>query len=295
MNDETTTSDKQERDVNSSSSNLKLRIKDYAIEAAKSTTTHGIDRFALTKRPFLKVFWAILFLSSTAACAFFIANNVLSYLQYDVVTQIEIVYEEPQLFPTVSFCTANIINSPAKIEFARKVFAQNGINNPLQNIEKFGEQLGINISLSQVNLLGRFLIGANFYGLNMSAEEIKNLTTSYDEFILDCSFNFQPCNSSMFESYFSINYGSCFKFNYAHMKPGPFYTYRTGAFNSLRVELFTPDLTDPYSFATTSGVYVIVQNASETTLNSVGVAAQTATETNIQVIKLNKNIDFRNL
>lgn len=48
--------------------------------------------------------WIILFVASSVLSFYLICNNILDYLNFDVVTGINVVYEYPSLFPTISIC-----------------------------------------------------------------------------------------------------------------------------------------------------------------------------------------------
>ena len=250
-------------------------IKSYIIEAITSSTIHGIDKIYKPRRTFLKVLWIIFFIASTAACAFFIANSIMTYFQFEVVTKVQVIYEVPQLFPTVAICSANILSNDEMVEFGKKILEKNGLPDPFRDTSA----LGMNMTLVEVNVLIKFIV-ASYLKIQ---PDIKNMSTKFDELFMSCTFNLQPCNESMFEWYFDINYGSCFRFNHKNVQPKQLYSYRAGTLNALKVELFVPLLTDPYSFSVGTGGYVVIQNASETLIGDRGIGVAVGTETLIQV------------
>ena len=255
-----------------------IGIKLYILEAITSSTIHGIDKIFKPRRTFLKIFWLIFFIVSTAACAYFIANSIMTYLRFEVVTKVQVIYEVPQLFPTVAICSSNIINNNKMIEFGKKILKQNGLPDPFRDTSVFG----FNLTLAQVNLLIKYMVASSL----KSQEDIKSMSIKYNDLFMSCTFNLQPCNESMFEWYYDIIFGSCFKFNYKNIQPRQLYTFRAGSLNSLKVELFAPVPTDPYSFAIGTGAYVVIQNASETSIGQRGIGAAVGTETLIQVINI---------
>ena len=174
----------------------KTAIKSYILEAISSSTIHGIEKIFKPRRTFLKVLWVTFFMASTAACGFFIANSIISYLGYEVVTKVQIIYEVPQLFPTVAICSSNVLNNNETIEFGKKILEKNGLSDPFSNTSA----LGLNLTLAQVNLLMRFLIAGNL----QIQQDIQNMSIKYDELFMSCTFNLQPCDGSMFEWYFDI-------------------------------------------------------------------------------------------
>jgi hypothetical protein len=48
--------------------------------------------------------WLLIFLASSAATFWIIILSITKYLDYEVVSQIEVVYEKPTQFPTVTIC-----------------------------------------------------------------------------------------------------------------------------------------------------------------------------------------------
>jgi hypothetical protein len=250
-------------------------IKSYIIEAITSSTIHGIDKIYKPRRTFLKVLWIIFFMASTAACAYFIANSIITYFQFEVVTKVQVIYEVPQLFPTVAICNSNILSNDEMIEFGKKILEQNGLPDPFRDTSA----LGMNMTLIEVNVMIKFMV-ASYLKIQ---PDIKNMSTKFDELFMSCTFNLQTCDESMFEWYFDINYGSCFRFNHKNVQPKQLYSYRAGTLNALKVELFVPLLTDPYSFSVGTGGYVVIQNASETLIGDRGIGVAVGTETLIQV------------
>lgn len=261
----------------------KGKIKAYVTESILTSTTHGIDRIIRTNRVSLKIIWLTFFAASTAACGYFIARNIIDYLKYEVVTKIEVIYEVPQLFPTVSVCNANILSTNSSVEFSKHVFDSLDVSNPFSNTAQF---IGFNMTPAQISLLMKYVVISNFQSPNITKADLKQYGVTYEDFFLSCTFNLKACDTSIFEWYFDIKFGSCFRFNYQGMSPGPLYSYRPSDFNGLRVELYIPDITDVYSFSSDTGAYVIINNASVTSNSLVGVRAEVGAQTNIQVIIL---------
>lgn len=84
----------------------------------------------------------------------------------------------------------------------------------------------------------------------------------------------------MFDWYFDIEFGSCFRFNSNNSQ---LYSYRAGTLNSLKIELYIAPITEPYAFTSDYGAYVSIQNSSDSRVSSNGIKIQVGTETAIQV------------
>lgn len=256
------------------------RIKEYAIEMAESSTTHAIDRMVKTDRTLLRVLWILFFVASTGACGYFIANTIMDYLEYDVVTKIQAIYEVPQIFPSVSVCNLNIFNNNQSLEFAKNALTSAGLTGSLLDSDEY---LGFNMTPILTTMLVRYLLAAGFRNPNLTESDLQYYGIKYEDFVLSCTFNLLPCNSSMFKWSFDIRYGSCFKFNAIGTNKSLLYTYRPESFNGLRLELYIAPIQSPYALSSEYGAVVVVQNASETRIDYKGVKTKPGTETSIRV------------
>ncbi len=71
------------------------------------STVHGLSHMFQTERVMIRLMWIILFLSSVGFTAYLLYGQVLDYFNYSVVTSINIIYESPTLFPTITFYNLN--------------------------------------------------------------------------------------------------------------------------------------------------------------------------------------------
>lgn len=76
-------------------------------ELILSSSFHGFVKIVKTKHIFLKVIWGFFVLISIMSCSYLIIKNILYYLDYNVVTNINVIYEIPTQFPSVSLCQQN--------------------------------------------------------------------------------------------------------------------------------------------------------------------------------------------
>lgn len=87
------------------------KIKTNLTELILSSTSHGIPSVFRTERTFFKIMWFIFFLVSLAIGIWTIVNSLLDFLNFDVVTQVDVIYEIPTLFPTVTFYNLKTLKS----------------------------------------------------------------------------------------------------------------------------------------------------------------------------------------
>jgi hypothetical protein len=87
-----------------SSMSLKQRLKKKCVKALSCSTFHGVPRIIASETIFQKLFWATIILAMYAYFSLNIVNNVLEFLKYPVVTNINTVYEKEPAFPAVAIC-----------------------------------------------------------------------------------------------------------------------------------------------------------------------------------------------
>ena len=74
------------------------------IDLLSESTVYGLSQFFLRKQIFFKLFWLVFLLTGSIVSVYFIWDSINAYLDYEVITKIESKYEQPMLFPTISFC-----------------------------------------------------------------------------------------------------------------------------------------------------------------------------------------------
>lgn len=79
------------------------KIADIVVELILASTSHGLPSVFRTERKAIKVMWFICWLIFLTLGVYTVINGVLDYLQWNVITQIDIKYEIPTPFPTVTF------------------------------------------------------------------------------------------------------------------------------------------------------------------------------------------------
>ena len=87
------------------------KLNETLTDLILSSTCHGIPSVFRTKRLCLKIMWIIFFIGCSSFCIYSINNSIMSFLDYEVVTKIELIPENPTQFPTVTLCNLNAKNS----------------------------------------------------------------------------------------------------------------------------------------------------------------------------------------
>ena len=83
------------------------RIKETLTELMLNSTCHGIPSAFRTKRLSLRIMWIIFFIGCASFCFYSIKDSVLSFQEYDVVTRIDRIQDNPARFPAITFCNLN--------------------------------------------------------------------------------------------------------------------------------------------------------------------------------------------
>jgi len=85
---------------------LKQRLKKKCVEVLSSSSFYGVPKLIASETLFQKLLWATIILAMYAYFTSSIVNNVLEYLKYPVVTNINTVYEKDATFPAVAICNS---------------------------------------------------------------------------------------------------------------------------------------------------------------------------------------------
>ena len=73
-------------------------------EIFNNITVYGVSKLLKRERLFSKLLWLSFIFISSAASIYYTWDAINSYLKYEVITKIESKYQQPMLFPTISFC-----------------------------------------------------------------------------------------------------------------------------------------------------------------------------------------------
>jgi hypothetical protein len=161
----------KKRGQNSDFSN---KVKELTKETLYNSLAQAIIKIPETPHIFLKVFLFIFVCIACGLASFLIIQSISEYLSYQVTTTSRTIYENPTLFPKISFCNIN------------------------KYATKYAYYLTKNISYNE---------------LSLNIEEKKLLGHEFNNIALNCWFNFKKCTSRDFVWFFDSTYGNCFTFN----------------------------------------------------------------------------------
>ena len=189
-----------------------------------------------THHLFLKIFLIIFVLVSSGLASYTVIQSLMTYFSYGVSTTSRIIYENPTLFPKVTFCNVNTFSTEYAYNF------------------------------TQIK---------NYDDNKLSDEEKKQLGHDLNDILLVCWFNSKPCNSTDFIWSYDKDYGNCYTFNSGFdsngnkigLKQSSIAGPDFGLQVTLYVNVYEKLLNDPSSVAGL-GALVRVGNSSFTTYDS---------------------------
>jgi hypothetical protein len=83
---------------------LRKQLKNTYENLLSKSTFHGVSQMVSSEKLIQKLFWALIMLSMYAYFSASVVSNVLEFLKYPVVTNINTIYEKEAVFPAVTFC-----------------------------------------------------------------------------------------------------------------------------------------------------------------------------------------------
>ena len=84
---------------------LEKKFKKAARRSALRSTAYGLPNYCRSRRLFHKLLWLTFIVLAAIGSFWYITKSVLDYLDFDVVTVIRSMHEQPAQFPTVTFCS----------------------------------------------------------------------------------------------------------------------------------------------------------------------------------------------
>lgn len=241
-------------------------LKEKFFEWGTNSTAHGIPNMIRLESRILKIIWFVCFLASLSYCAYTIVSIIITYLQFDVLINQEVVSKSPVDFPAVTVCNLNAFDKRNAQKFINQTLAKN-------NISYVSDVTKIDMSPTLVNNLIKASIIGN---KNFTKKDYVNLGFTIDYMLLTCYFNNIPCNSSDFVWRYDYDYTNCYTFNSGYdMNGNPVpikQVNEAGSDRSLKLELFIGDDATQSQYMLNSGARVVVHNQTITPIiNSEGI------------------------
>jgi hypothetical protein len=180
------------------------RIRNLLDITIQQSTIHGLPNFLKARNKTFKTIWLFSFLAAIASSFYLIKNNINNYLKYQVVTNLDLIYEQPIRFPTISF-QFNYGFSNANYSLEENIFKLYYDNTEKLNISNEFEQ----IESTTGNIFFKFNSGKNIAGekIDMKYQKTDGYLGGLSSQIfigLPDDFQLEPNSIDSHNNYFSL-------------------------------------------------------------------------------------------
>ena len=164
---------------------LLVGLKEAGQQAIEDTSVQGFRQIIdARKHVVLRLLWLVATLCSMGVCAFMVYYSLDGFLNWSVVTTINVVGETPSLFPVVTVCPQNPIATPQALAFSKTSMA--GV--PLEKLAYLKAYLQVH-----------FLVTQTASDATVYNDTVRQwFGGSLDDTVLNCVFNLNSCNRSNF-------------------------------------------------------------------------------------------------
>lgn len=229
--------------------------------------------------------WTLFFLMATGLCSFLIFTSTSSYLQYDVVTKIQLFKESPVEFPVVTLCNNNIFAKNPSYTIINEVIRS--IHN--QTFNEYHESARSK-PFFYADMQNRYAQSSSLFAMfnpQYADGDRKELGYFIDEMLIGCVYNQQPCSSRDFSWYFDVEGGNCFKFNSGLDSSGQKAAIKkaelAGSYNGLILQLYVGESDNINSLSRSSGMRLMVNNRTIKNRFAQGISIPTGLSTEVKL------------
>ena len=181
-------------------------VKTEFLQWSQSVTYHCMPKIFKHNTPFLiRLLWTCVFLTFTGFTGYILAQNVIAYYEYNVVSTILVVNEKPTAFPVVTICLANPFTTSHAHDLIKQQFVDYFnysldslvYSQTVANLRDLTEYLKMLVNSPKYGDLNRAQLGFNLIDI-----------------LFSCKFNDADCDvNADFHWIFHYDYGNCYQFN----------------------------------------------------------------------------------
>jgi hypothetical protein len=189
----------------------RLMIRNLTKETIGNEASQAIIHIFDTKHYGLKIFWLICLLGCVSLCGFLVAQTFLTYMSYPVYTTTTLVNEVPTVFLKITICNSNIPTTEYAFEMITKINEELSPNISIFNQTQMSQLAWTNSSDIFWSVLTAFQGRIN--SQTFSDVERRKLVHSFEDVLIQCTFNGQSCSTNDFIWKWNPIYGNCYVFN----------------------------------------------------------------------------------
>jgi hypothetical protein len=183
---------------------MSAEIKSVIVNTIQNTTAHGFSRIITSQLWLLKLAWLCCMLAAITGCTFLLHKSVVDFLNYEVVTTIRKYDNNPATFPVVAICNINLVTN-TRIQ----ALVNTLINEPAMSKASVTSYESMPVFVSAI-------LSSEYFNDTFRA----SMGLSFDEFVIECSFNQAKCSPLHWVWFFDGLFGNCFRFNSGVNKNG---------------------------------------------------------------------------
>lgn len=233
-----------------------------------ASTIHAVRNIIESKYMIVKIMWLLCLICSTSYCSYTVVMNLISFLEYNVLTNSQIVYFTDSEFPAVTFCYIDWCDPDFIGKLTEKEDGFIGIEPPEVYSNDPNSKYGYVISREAI-----------IYSIS-NRKSKKNLS----DIVVSCYFNGIQCDLEADFFSFSTEKATCYTFNSGKRNNGAKVDRRSTKFgkkNGLQVEFYSKS-SDYCTFKASSGISAFIHHQSQiVTSEDEGIEVGVGYETNI--------------
>jgi hypothetical protein len=266
---------------------VKKQIKSKFVELSSASTSHGYPNIFRTKYLSIKILWVFSLMTSIGFCIFLLIRGINAYLEYGVVTNIEMIDERPVEFPTITVCDLDKFQTYQAAELIREIYYT------VYNIG-LGDDSEYFIDLLSTYPYVYKLATAKAANPSFGNSSRKKLAYDLKNTLFRCSYNndVKLCNPDQFEWSYDYTYGNCYKFNSGYNSSGNEVPIKAaskpGYSNGLNMFFFNNQTKIKYTRLNVNkyqGYIVFIHDKTENPIFSNGIQVLPGTHVNIGIKK----------
>ena len=261
---------------------MKKIIKEKFVEFSSVSTSHGYPNIFRTKYRSIKILWLFCLSIAIGVCLLLLIRGIKAYLEYGVITNIDVIDERPTLFPTITICELEKFQT----EFAADLFRET-------YFKEYGKNLDDDIDNFNNTIYNKIYKLATAKAASPSFGDANRRKLGYI-FNDWCSFNndYSLCTYYDFKWNYDYTYGNCYKYNSginASLSQLPLkYSYKAGYTYGLNIFSVISGSKNNYSrfnIQKYQGVVIFIHDSKHKPIISNGIQILAGTNVNIGMKK----------
>jgi hypothetical protein len=258
-------------------------IKKISCSVLENSTIHGLSNIIRNDSFLIRLMWILCFVLFSSSCAYMMLNTIQEYIRYEVVSRVDVKYENEIVFPMVTICRANPFATDFSTLTLTRNLERNGFNISEYNFDG-------SLSTLKLKFIGK-KNNALLSAANTPENERRKFGPHLNELIISCLFNLYECDlDNDFEDYYDYYFGYCFRFNarklIGNIRRPIKYSSQAGQINGLQLELFIGAANENNRFfSIESGLAIFIHNQTDIPYNLQGIKISTGTSTYISLDK----------